>query len=139
MIGLTTLTKCPNSEIIFVDESDMAVNSAGLNIQQNLAEKLDQCTFMQNDCMTGFDAESQDIILCNPPFHQQQAVTDHIAWQMFIDARRVLKVGGELRIIGNRHLDYHGKLERIFGNCKLLGSNSRFVVLSSTKEKALQS
>jgi len=138
VIGLTTLTNCPNSEVTFVDESDMAVNSAGLNIQQNLPEKLDQCTFMQNDCMTGFDAESQDVILCNPPFHQQQAVTDHIAWQMFIDARRVLKVGGEIRIIGNRHLDYHGKLERIFGNCKLLGSNSRFVVLSSTKEKALQ-
>jgi 16S rRNA G1207 methylase RsmC len=134
VIGLTTLTKCPNSNITFVDESDMAVNSAGLNIQQNLGDKLDQCTFMQNDCMTGFESESQDIVLCNPPFHQQQAVTDHIAWQMFIDARRVLRTGGELRIIGNRHLDYHGKLERIFGNCKLLGSNSRFVVLSSTKE-----
>ena len=58
---------------------------------------------------------------------------------MFIDARRVLKIGGELRIIGNRHLDYHGKLERIFGNCKLIGSNSRFVVLSATKEKAVKS
>jgi 16S rRNA G1207 methylase RsmC len=138
VIGLSTLTKCPSSNVTFVDESDMAVNSAGLNVQNNLPEKLNQCTFMQNDCMTGFEDESQDVILCNPPFHQQQAVTDHIAWQMFIDARRVLKVGGEIRIIGNRHLDYHGKLERIFGNCKLLGSNSRFVVLSSTKEKALK-
>ncbi len=134
VIGLMVLAKCPNAQLTFVDESHMAVQSANLNIQQNLSSKLSQCTFMQNDCLTNFTANSQDIVLSNPPFHQEQAVTDHIAWQMFVDARRVLKTGGELRIIGNRHLDYHGKLERIFGNCKLLGSNKKFVVLSSIKE-----
>ena len=52
------------------------------------------------------------VVLCNPPFHQAQAVTDHIAWQMFKQAKDTLKEGGELRIIGNRHLDYHDKLNR---------------------------
>ena len=32
--------------------------------------------------------------LCNPPFHQQHAVTDHIAWQMFNDSFKALKQGG---------------------------------------------
>ena len=31
-------------------------------------------------------------------------VADHIAWQMFKQAKDTLKEGGELRIIGNRHL-----------------------------------
>ena len=36
-------------------------------------------------------------VLCNPPFHQRQAVS------------------GKLRIVGNRHLGYHIKLTRLFG------------------------
>ena len=71
-------------------------------------------------------------MLCNPPFHQAQAVTDHIAWQMFKQAKQTLN-RRRLRIIGNRHLDYHEKLKRMFGNCKLLGSNKKFVVLSAIK------
>ena len=56
---------------------------------------------------------------------------------MFKQAKDTLKEGGELRIIGNRHLDYHDKLNRMFGNCKLLGSNKKFVVLSATKNSGM--
>jgi len=72
-------------------------------------------------------------VLCNPPFHQQHAVTDHLAWQMFRDAKRCLQYGGELRIVGNRHLDYHHKLKKLFGNCTLIASNQKFVVLRAVK------
>ncbi|ADT67789.1 MAG: 23S rRNA (guanine1835-N2)-methyltransferase [Pseudoalteromonas tetraodonis] len=133
VVGLMTLARCPNAHISFVDESYMAVESARLNIELNMEDKFEQCTFIENDCLTDFERESADIVLCNPPFHQAQAVTDHIAWQMFKQAKDTLKEGGELRIIGNRHLDYHDKLNRMFGNCTLLGSNKKFVVLSATK------
>lgn len=131
VIGLLTQQKCPNSHLTFVDESAMAVASAKLNLNYNLPEQ--DADFVQNDCLSNFPSNSQDIILCNPPFHQQQAVTDHIAWQMFVDAHRVLREGGEIRIVGNRHLDYHEKLKRLFGGYKLLGSNKKFVVLSAKK------
>jgi 16S rRNA G1207 methylase RsmC len=72
-------------------------------------------------------------VLCNPPFHQQTATTDHIAWQMFNDAFRVLKKGGELRIIGNRQLGYHVKLKRIFGNYNEIATNNKFVTLSAKR------
>ncbi|WP_404343043.1 methyltransferase [Pseudoalteromonas mariniglutinosa] len=133
VVGLMVLSRCPNARLTFVDESYMAVESARLNIADNLSEQYDNCQFIENDCLTGFTPNSVDVVLCNPPFHQAQAVTDHIAWQMFKQAKETLKVGGELRIIGNRHLDYHDKLKRMFGNCKLVGSNKKFVVLSATK------
>ncbi|GAB3092048.1 methyltransferase [Aestuariicella hydrocarbonica] len=76
---------------------------------------------------------SADLILNNPPFHQQSVVGDHIAWQMFNDARRVLRRGGEFWVIGNRHLDYHLKLKRLFGHCQTVASNRKFVVLRSVK------
>jgi 23S rRNA A1618 N6-methylase RlmF len=35
---------------------------------------------------SGIEPDRFTAILCNPPFHQQHAITDHIAWQMFNDA-----------------------------------------------------
>jgi 16S rRNA (guanine1207-N2)-methyltransferase/23S rRNA (guanine1835-N2)-methyltransferase len=137
VVGLMTLSRCPNAEMTFIDESYMAVESARLNVEFNMEDKFEQCSFIENDCLTGFERESVDVVLCNPPFHQAQAVTDHIAWQMFKQAKDTLKNGGELRIIGNRHLDYHDKLKRMFGNCQLLGSNKKFVVLSATKNNGM--
>ncbi len=54
------------------------------------------------------------LVLCNPPFHQQHALTDNVAWEMFHHARRCLKINGELYIVANRHLDYFHKLKKIF-------------------------
>ncbi len=133
VIGLTILANQPSACIQFVDESHMAITSAQLNIETNFPELVTQCQFHLNDCLTNIESNSVDLILCNPPFHQQTATTDHIAWQMFKDSHRVLKKGGELRIIGNRQLAYHIKLKRIFGNEKLIASNDKFVTQSAIK------
>ncbi len=134
VIGLTILAKQHKAKITFIDESYMAVASAQLNINNNLPQCITQCQFIANDCLTNIADNSADIIVCNPPFHQQQAVTDHIAWQMFKDSYRVLKKGGELRIIGNRQLGYHIKLKRLFKSTKLIASNKKFVVIQAIKE-----
>lgn len=133
VIGLHVLAQQPSAKVRFFDESYMAINSAQTNIAHNLPQLTEQCQFQLNDCLTGVDSNSADLILCNPPFHQQTATTDHIAWQMFNDSFRVLKKGGELRIIGNRQLGYHIKLKRIFGNVKLIASNDKFVTQSAIK------
>ncbi|MDG1752875.1 MAG: methyltransferase [Thalassotalea sp.] len=133
VVGLSLLKNNPKTQLIFTDESHMAVASAKDNVQVNFAESEANCQFMVNDCLTDIEPQSVDIILCNPPFHQQNATTDHIAWQMFKDSYRALKKGGELRIVGNRQLGYHIKLQRIFGNEKLIASNDKFVILSAIK------
>lgn len=133
VIGLTILASQPSAQIQFFDESYMAIASAEMNINNNLPDLAEQCQFHVNDCLTNVESNSVDLILCNPPFHQQTATTDHIAWQMFKDSYRVLKKGGELRIIGNRQLAYHIKLKRIFGNEKLIASNNKFVTQSAIK------
>ncbi|WP_353496824.1 methyltransferase [Vibrio sp. CB1-14] len=124
----------PTARITAVDESFMASASAKHNFKLNQLDDA-QCKFITNNCLDGFEAASQDRVICNPPFHQQQAVTDHIAWQMFCDAKHVLRPKGELMVIGNRHLGYDKKLTRLFGkhNVKLVASNAKFVILQATK------
>ncbi|BEO15481.1 ribosomal RNA large subunit methyltransferase G [Serratia marcescens] len=136
VIGLTALAQNPEAQVTFVDESYMAVASSELNVEHNLPQELDRCQFEVNNALAGIERESVQAVLCNPPFHQQHAITDHIAWQMFCDAKRCLQVGGELRIVGNRHLDYHQKLKRLFGNCTLVASNKKFVILRAVKSGA---
>lgn len=133
VIGLTILAGQPSAQLQFFDESHMAISSAKMNIKNNLPDFIEQCQFHLNDCLTNVESNCVDLILCNPPFHQHTATTDHIAWQMFKDSHRVLKKGGELRIIGNRQLAYHIKLKRIFGNEKLIASNDKFVTQSAIK------
>ncbi|MFQ3208724.1 MAG: 23S rRNA (guanine1835-N2)-methyltransferase [Colwellia sp.] len=133
VIGLTVLANQPEAHVLFIDESTMAMASTKHNIIANMPEVIDQCEFTLNDSLTDIEGGSVDLILCNPPFHQNTATTDHIAWQMFKDSHRVLKKGGELRIIGNQKLAYHIKLQRLFGNETLIASNDKFVTQSAIK------
>lgn len=124
----------PQIKLTCVDESFMAVESAQQNLISNLGKER-EIDCIANNCLDGMPAQDVDLVMCNPPFHQQQAITDHIAWQMFCDAKQILSVGGQLLVIGNRHLGYDGKLSRLFGksNVKVVASNKKFVILQATK------
>jgi len=138
VIGLSVMKLFSASMVKFVDESYMAIASAQDSVRQNFAPAArneGRAQFYVDDCLTKQPDSSADVVLCNPPFHQQQAVTDHIAWQMFKDALRVLKPGGQLRIVGNRNLAYHHKLKRLFANCEQIASNKKFVVLAAYKRR----
>ncbi|GAA5190678.1 methyltransferase [Ferrimonas gelatinilytica] len=129
VLSVAALKANPDCRVLAVDESWHGIRAC----RDNTAEFGERIEILWNDCLSEVEGGSADLVLCNPPFHQQQAVTDHIAWQMFRDARRVLKMGGRLRIVGNRHLGYHIKLARLFGGCQTIASNAKFVVLEAQK------
>jgi len=134
VVGMAAADAYPDAQITFIDESYMAVDSARINMLKNFDEtRSDNTRFVVNNGLVGFKERSYDLILCNPPFHQQHTITDHIAWAMFNDAHHCLAVNGELVIVGNRHLDYQDKLTRIFGQCELIAENKKFVILRAIK------
>ena len=121
----------PQAELTLVDESYMAVQSAEANWRAALGER--PATFRAADGLADQPRDSLDLVLCNPPFHQQQVVGDFLAWRMFQQARAALVTGGELWIVGNRHLGYHAKLARLFRGVQQVAANPKFVVLKATK------
>lgn len=134
VIGLSLLAKNPQANVVFVDESPMAVDSSRLNVETNLPEAFERCEFMINNALSGVEPFRFNAVFCNPPFHQKHALTDNIAWEMFHHARRCLKINGELYIVANRHLDYFHKLKKIFGNCATIATNNKFVILKAVKK-----
>ncbi|ELC3461654.1 23S rRNA (guanine(1835)-N(2))-methyltransferase RlmG [Salmonella enterica] len=133
VIGLSLLAKNPQANVVFVDESPMAVDSSRLNVETNMPEAFERCEFMINNALSGVEPYRFNAVFCNPPFHQKHALTDNIAWEMFHHARRCLKINGELYIVANRHLDYFHKLKKIFGNCATIATNNKFVILKAVK------
>lgn len=131
VVGLMAARDNPEATLHFVDESFMAVASAEENFRHVFGAQR-PATFRTGDCLTGFAEGSADVILCNPPFHQQAAIGDMIARKMFKQARKVLRKRGELWVIGNRHLGYHQTLGRLFGKVSLVASNAKFVIFKAT-------
>ncbi|MFD4545055.1 methyltransferase [Streptomyces sp. NPDC058251] len=131
VLGTAVALANPEAEVLFVDESYQAVASAEATYRAN-AEGYAE--FRVGDGLTGIPADSVDLVLNNPPFHSHQATTDTTAWRMFSGARRALRPGGELWVIGNRHLGYHLKLRRLFGNSELVAGDAKFVILRAVKK-----
>jgi 16S rRNA (guanine1207-N2)-methyltransferase len=127
VVGLIAAERNPKARLHFVDESFMAIASAQENFYRAFAQSR-EAWFQVGDGLSDFAAQSADLILCNPPFHQQNTIGDQIASQLFKQAKTVLKRGGECWVIGNRHLAYHQDLKKLFGNCTVMASNAKFVI-----------
>ncbi|MEW2419123.1 methyltransferase [Streptomyces nigra] len=131
VVGTAVALANPEAEVLFVDESFQAVASAEATFKANGVPG--HAEFRVGDGMAGVPAGSVDLVLNNPPFHSHQATTDATAWRMFTGARRALRPGGELWVVGNRHLGYHVKLRRLFGNSEVVASDPKFVVLRAVR------
>jgi len=131
VLAIVSALSNPQAHYTLVDESYMATQSALENWQAALGDR--EVSVRADDGLAGQPAQSLDVVLCNPPFHQQQVVGDFLAWRMFQQAREALVVGGALYIVGNRHLGYHSKLARLFRGVEQVAATPKFVVLKARK------
>jgi len=136
VVGMMTAVADPDADLTFIDESYRSVASAEMTFRANLGPDRPARFVVGNGLVELSDGEplargGVDRVVNNPPFHIDRAIGDEVAWQMFRESKDVLRPGGELWVIGNRHLAYHAKLKRIFGNAEVVASNAKFVVLRS--------
>jgi 16S rRNA (guanine1207-N2)-methyltransferase len=134
VLGIIAAAMNPGARLLFSDESHMAIDSARVNFHSAFGPAR-EAEFRLGDCLEGVAGQSAELVLVNPPFHQHHGVGEGIARSMFRDAHRVLAPGGELRVVGNRHLGYHLRLKQLFGNCTTVASDSKFVILSATRSE----
>ncbi|MFJ9174301.1 methyltransferase [Streptomyces sp. NPDC102360] len=135
VVGTSAALTHPNADVLFTDESHQAVASAQATYSENVGDRPGKADFRVADGLADTPPASADLILNNPPFHTHQATTDATAHRMFTQARAALRPGGELWVVGNRHLGYHVKLRRLFGNSQLVASNAKFVILKAVKRE----
>ncbi|QEV16761.1 methyltransferase [Streptomyces alboniger] len=132
VLGTAASVAAPDATVTFIDESFQAVASAEATFRANAAEGA-EAGFVAGDALAAVPAGTVDLVLNNPPFHSHQATTGATARRMFSGARAALRPGGELWVIGNRHLGYHVKLRKLFGNAEVVASDPKFVVLRAVR------
>ncbi|MFE4213932.1 methyltransferase [Streptomyces sp. NPDC056844] len=132
VLGTAAALANPDAAVTFVDESYQAVASAEATFHDNAGADA-KAEFVVGDGTADIPRAGVDLVLCNPPFHSHQAVTDATARNMFAGAHAALRQGGELWVVGNRHLAYHTQLRRIFGSCVTVAGDPKFVVLRAVK------
>ncbi|MFF5809228.1 methyltransferase [Streptomyces sp. NPDC012746] len=138
IVGTAVAVADPDAEVVFTDESYQAVASAKATFRANVTHERERADFLVGDGVAMLDPGSVDLILNNPPFHSHQATTDATALRMFAQSRKVLRQSGELWVVANRHMGYHTHLKRLFGNCEVVASEPKFVVLRAVKREQRQ-
>ncbi len=133
VVGAAVLAGNPGVSCLFVDESYAAVTSARETAGKSVPDAV--ATFSAVESLDeAIEPGSIDLVINNPPFHASTALSNATAEEMFRSSHRALRSGGELRVIGNRHLDHHVRLKRIFGNSSTIAGNRKFVVMKATRQ-----
>jgi 16S rRNA (guanine1207-N2)-methyltransferase len=123
--------KNPQARIIASDVSAAAVRSTIATAEANdlrVEAVQDVGLYLQ-------PSDSADLIVLNPPFHSGAAVTKEIALDLFEDAGRVLRPGGELWAVWNSPLDYKPDLVRSVGRTREINRTAKFTISSSRKDQ----
>jgi 16S rRNA (guanine1207-N2)-methyltransferase len=117
--------------VIATDRSAAAVASARATAAANGVA--DRITVARADGLETLAGATQELVLLNPPFHSEAALTTGIAGHLFAEAARVLRPGGELWCVWNSHLRYRPLLERVVGPTRQIARNAKFTVTASRR------
>jgi len=123
-------------QLHFVDDSALAIDAAARSWEATRTTAVGGDEMRLHHChrlVKAVAKNTADLVVVNPPFHDDRVIGDDTAWSMFTDAHSVLVGGGQIVVVGNRHLAYHAKLRKIFGEVDTIASSSKFVLLRARK------
>ncbi|MCX2981342.1 class I SAM-dependent methyltransferase [Halieaceae bacterium IMCC14734] len=131
LLGLVAMTasQTPPDDVIFIDESRLALQSAQRNTER-LQNASTRCHFLHSDGLLDYPQQlpAPDLVLCNPPFHQGHLVDDWIGRRLLSQCASALTSGGELWLVANRHLRYVDSLTREFASVEQVARNNKFII-----------
>lgn len=131
LVASALATADPELRVLAVDRSAAAVDSAVATAAANHVS--DRVEVVRADGLETLADGSAELVLLNPPFHNDAAVSTAIARHLFAEAARALTQGGELWCVWNSHLQYRPALEKIVGSTRQVARNNKFTVTSSRR------
>ena len=122
----------PEASVLGSDVDADAVGSTRETLAANtLARENVQVSW--DDALSRLEAESLDLVLLNPPFHDGTTVDATLVQGLLDSAARVLRPGGQLWFVHNSHLRYRTEVERRVGDVEQRARDRRFTVLRATR------
>ena len=127
VIGATLARRHPEATVTFADVSDLAIAAARATAKANNLDT-DSTEFVVAD---GLPDGTFDVIVSNPPFHQDHAVDAHLTERLMAQAAERLAPRGALILVVQRHLNLHTRLRKWFGTVEVRSGHPTHVVLEA--------
>ena len=127
IIGIVAAQRA--KQVVMIDDNLLAVRCAMESVQIN---QLANVHVLAGDVYGGMDA-TFDLIVSNPPFHQDFDVTLNVAQRIIRDAKRHLNPNGKLVIVANAFLSYEKLMAEYLSDVQVLAKNSRYMVIQGQK------
>lgn len=107
-------------EVHLVENCARALDCARANLSDERA------VFHWSDATTWQPPTLFDTVVMNPPFHTSRSADPALGNAFIATASRILKPGGMLWMVANRHLPYEAALQSAFDDLVLLGEDTRY-------------
>ncbi len=133
LLAVAAARTLPEAQVVALDVSRAAVQSAAATAEANHVGG--RVEVRRAHLLAGEADGSVDLVLCNPPFHRGNSRDSAVAFEMFADAARALRPGGELWTVYNSHLPYLRTLRRMVGSTTVAGQNTGFTVTRSVRSR----
>ncbi|MFW5801587.1 MAG: methyltransferase [Spirochaeta sp.] len=137
-IALAAAEAYPDAKITGIDESYLAVESAKETFRMSSHTRplpsLRNAEFL---VMDGGDMQFENdfnLIVCNPPFHEQGAVNRRLALRILLEAQKHLASGGEIFVVANTSLGYQGTLKSYFPLVEITARRNGYMVIRLAQE-----
>ncbi|QEA39230.1 methyltransferase [Pistricoccus aurantiacus] len=88
---------------------------------------------LSSDVYSALNDERFDVIVSNPPFHQERSIDYGPAARLIEQAPAHLEKGGRLVLVANTFLPYADRLEAAFGSFRVIADDRRFRVYEVQK------
>ena len=106
----------------------LALEAARLNLAGETVAQ-----FHWHDVTDGLAAARYDLIVTNPPFHDQSRADPTIGIRFISAAAKALRAGGRLWLVANRHLPYEQPLAACFASVAQRAGDARFKILEAIR------
>ncbi len=131
VIATALARRRPGIRVVATDVSQIAVASTIATARANGVT--DRVEVVRSDAGDELAEGSAQLVLCNPPFHEDTTVSTDAAEAMFRNAATILQSGGELWCVWNSHLRYRPVLERLVGTTRQVVRTPKFTVTASRR------
>ena len=123
-LSIAAASLWPGSLITATDESFQAILSAGESVRKNGFEK--RIEVKRADILSGLGKTWADLVLCNPPFHGGTRTTTGLPFRFIKESSEILKPGGIMFLVANRHLGYLNTMKKYFTRAEIFRENRKF-------------
>lgn len=125
-LSAIVLERCPKIKALHLIEAHAPALECA---KQNVTDP--RALFHWADATRWAEESKLDAIIMNPPFHKGRAADTDLGRAFVASAARLLRPGGHLWMVANRHLAYEQVLRERFANVTEAGGDNRYKLIQA--------